>query len=98
MPIWKLEPVNPDEHHWRASTYVGPVIVRAPDEATAGSVAANAFGIAAEKPPGAEVPLLPWVHSWLVTCVRLENSDFDEEGPEAILGPEKALSRAHPLP
>jgi hypothetical protein len=98
MPIWKLEPVNPDEHHWRASTYVGPVIVRAPDEDTAGSVAANAFGIAAEKPPGAEVPLLPWIHSWLVTCVRLDNSDFDEEGPEAILGPDKALSRAHPRP
>ncbi len=98
MPIWKLEPVNPDEHHWRRSTYVGPAIVRAPDEARAGRVAADAFGIAAEKIPGAEVPLLPWIHSWLVTCVRLENSDFDEEGPEAILGPEKALSKARPLP
>lgn len=98
MPIWKLGPVNPDEHHWRASTYVGSVIVRAPDEATAGSVAAAAFGIAVAIAPGAEVPLLPWIHSWLVTCVRLDNSDFDEEGPEAILGPDKALSRAHPLP
>ena len=98
MPIWKIEPVNPDEPHWRASTYVGPVIVRAADKVRARGVAAEAFGIAAEKPPGAEVPLVPWDYSWLVTCVRLENSDFDEEGPEAILGPEKALSRAHPLP
>ncbi len=98
MPIWKLEPASPDEHHWRASTYVGPVIVRAPDEATAGSVAAAAFGITPEMIPGAEVPLVPWGYPWLVTCVRLENSDFDEEGPEAILGPEKALSRVHPLP
>ena len=98
MSIWKLKPVNPDEHHWRASTYVGPVIVRAPDEATARFFAAKAFGIAAELLPGLEVSLLPWVHSRLVTCVRLDNSDFDEEGPEAILGPEKALSRAHPLP
>ena len=29
---------------------------------------------------------------------RLDNSGFDEEGPEAILGPEKALSKAPPLP
>ena len=98
MPIWKLEPVDPDEHHWRASTYVGPVIVRAPDEARAGRVAADAFGIAAEKLPGAEVPVSPWIHPWLVTCVRLENSDYDEEGPDTILGPDKALSRAHPPP
>ncbi len=98
MPIWRLEPVNRDEHHWRASTYVGPVIVRAPDEATAGGVAGDAFGIAAEKLPGAEVPLSPWIHPWLVTCVRLENSDYVEEGPDTILGPDKALSRAHHPP
>ncbi len=98
MPIWKLEPVNPDVHHWRASTYVGPVIVRAPDEAMAGGLAASAFAIAAEKIPGAEVPILPWSYSWLVTCVRLEKSGYDEEGPDTILGPEKALSRAHPQP
>ena len=98
MPIWKLEPVNPAEYHWRASAYVGPVILRAPDEARAGGVAGEAFGIVAEMLPGAKMPLVPWVHSRLVTCVQLENSGFDEEGPEAILGPEKALSRAHPLP
>ena len=96
MPIWKLEPVDPNEDHWRASTYIGPVIVRAADDARAGSVAAEAFGFAAEKLPEAEVPLLPWNYSWLVTCVRLDNSGFDEEGPEAILGPEKALSKAPP--
>ncbi len=98
MPIWRLEPVNRDDHHWRASTYVGPVIVRAPDEVRAGGVAADAFDIAAEKLPGAELPLLPWVHSRLVTCVRLEKSDYDEEGPDTILGPEEALSRARPSP
>jgi hypothetical protein len=98
MPIWKLEPVNLDDHHWRASIYAGPVIVRAPDEAKARGVASAAFGIAAEMLPGAEVPLLPWVYSWLVTCVRLEKSDYDEEGPDTILGPEKALSKAHPPP
>ena len=35
MAIWKLEPVNPDEHYWQESTYVGYVIVRARDEAGA---------------------------------------------------------------
>ncbi len=96
MGIWKLEPVNPDGHHWRASTYIGSLIVRAPDEATARFFAAKAFGIAAELLPGLEVSLLPWVHSRLVTCVRLEKSDFDEEGPDAVLGPEEALSRTLP--
>ncbi len=98
MPIWKLEPVDPNEDHWRASVYNGPVVVRAADEVRARGVAAEAFGIAAEKLPGAEVPLVPWDYSQLVTCARLENSDFDEEGPEAILGPERALSGARPLP
>ncbi len=100
MPIWKLEPINPNERHWRASRYVGPVIVRAPDEVRAGGVAGAAFGAWTVRVPGAETPLLPWVHSSLVTCVRLEKSDYDEdydeEGPDTILGPEEALSRARP--
>ena len=96
MGIWKLEPVNPSEVHWRASTYVGPVIVRAPDEIKARWVAVEAFGIAAEKLPGAEVPLLPWTYSWIVTCVQLEDSGFDKEGPDVILGPEEALSWVRP--
>ncbi len=96
MPIWKLEPINPKEDHWRASTYTGPVFMRAPDETKARGLAAEAFGIVAQLLPGAEVPLLPWVHSSVVMCVQLEKSDFDEEGPDAILGPEAALSRAHP--
>ncbi len=88
MGIWTLKPVNPDEDHWRASTYVGPLIVRAPDEVKARSVATEAFGIAAEKPPGEEVPRPPWGDPSKVTCARLEDSGFDEEGPDGILGPE----------
>ena len=90
MAIWKLEPVDPGEHHWRASTYVGPVIVRARDEAAARHLAVGAFGISAR------VLLLPWHYDWLVTCERAAESDFDEEGPDTILGPEEALARAHP--
>lgn len=96
MAIWKLKPVDPSEHHWRASTYCGPLFAEAPDEAGARNLAARAFGIAAEKLPGAEVPLLPWHYDWLVTCEHAVESDFDEEGPDSILGPEEALARAHP--
>ncbi len=55
MAIWKLEPIDPNDYHWQASAYCGPVFARAPDEAGARDLAAGAFGIAAEKPPGAEV-------------------------------------------
>ncbi len=88
MGIWKLEPVNPDDDHWRASTYVGRLIVRAPDEDKARSLATAAFWGTAEKPPGEEMPRPPWGHPSKVTCVRLEDSGFDEEGPDGILGPE----------
>ena len=96
MPIWKLEPVNPAEHHWRASAYVGPVFIRAQDELAARTLAGNAFGIAAEMASGAEVPLLPWVHTHLVIVTEVNHSAFEGDGPEMLLGPQDALDRAHP--
>ncbi len=96
MAIWKLEPIDPNDDHWRASAYCGPVFARAPDEAGARHLAVGAFGIAAGGLAGAKAPRLPWLYAWLVTCERLEESDFDEEGPDAILGPEEALARVHP--
>ena len=96
MPIWRLEPINPDDHHWRASTYAGPLTVRAADEDKARELAVSQFRIGAEKPLGAEVPRTPWHYSWLATCTRIEASEFEEDGPETILGPEQALSRAPP--
>ncbi|MAF94578.1 MAG: hypothetical protein CMM60_02315 [Rhodospirillaceae bacterium] len=50
MPIWRLEPINPDDHHWRASTYAGPLTVRAADEDKARELATSQFRIGAEKP------------------------------------------------
>ena len=94
MPIWRLEPINPDDHHWQASTYAGPLTVRAVDEDKARELAVSQFSIAAEKPPGAEVLRTPWHYSWLSTCARLEASEFEEDGPDTILGPEEALSKA----
>jgi hypothetical protein len=96
MPIWRLEPINPDDHHWQASPYAGPLIVRAADEDKARELAASQFRIGAEKPPGTEVPRTPWLYSWLATYTRIEASEFEEDGPETILDPEEALSRAPP--
>ena len=96
MMIWTLEPINPDDHHWQASTYAGPLTVRAADEDKARELAVSQFRIDAEKPLGAEVSRTPWLYSWLATCTRIEASEFEEDGPEAILGPQEALSRALP--
>ncbi len=96
MPIWRLEPINPDDYHWQASTYAGPLSVRAADEDKARDLAASQFRIGAGKPPGAEVPRTPWLYSWLATCERIKVSEFEEDGPDTILGPEEALSKAHP--
>ena len=96
MPIWGFEPINPDDLHWRASRYVGPLTVRAADEDKARELAASQFRIGTEKSPGAEVPRTPWLYSWLATCTRIEASEFEEDGPETILGPQEALSTAPP--
>ena len=96
MTIWKLEPVNPDEHHWRASTYDGPLFVRAQDEAEARHLAAHAFAISPKSPPDVELPTLPWYSGRLVTCEHVAESGFEEDGADAIVGPEDALAKARP--
>ena len=95
MSIWKLEPVNPEKHHWRASKYNGHVFIRAPNVLMARDIATSAFGIFPEHFGESETPLNPWIHFVTVTCTRVEKSDFDEEGPDTILGPPEALSRAY---
>jgi hypothetical protein len=96
MPIWRLEPINPENYHWQASTYAGPLSVRAADEDKARELAASRFRIDAEKLPGADVPRTPWIYSWLAICEQIKVSEFEEDGPDTILGPEEALSRVHP--
>ena len=29
MPIWRFEPINPDNHHWQSSASAGPLTLRA---------------------------------------------------------------------
>ena len=95
MPIWKLVPINPDDFHWGASTYIGSVFVRAADEDKARELAASEYYIGVMKPPMTEIPKPPWLYPWLANCTRVDDSEYDEDGPDAILGPEEALSRAH---
>ncbi len=97
MPIFKLEPVDPTEDHWRCSKWVGTLFIRAKDELAARGIAQDAFGIVAEKLPGLD-PQLAWPHDWISTCEQVEDSEYDAEGPDDILGPEEALNRAHPRP
>ena len=35
MPLWKLEPVDPTDRNWEASTYKGEAIVRAENSGAA---------------------------------------------------------------
>ena len=93
MPIWRLDPIHPDDHHWRASTYTGPLSVRAADEIKARELAASAFRIGAEKSEARDVPRSPWLFPWLVTCTRIEDPEFEEDGPDTILGLETPSKR-----
>ena len=97
MPIWKLDPINPDDEHWTASRYVGPLFVRAADDDRARELAAMACQIGKGKLSSGMVPTMPWRYAWLANCTQVEDSDYNEEGADAILGPVKELSRAFPL-
>ena len=87
MAIWQLDPINSSDHNWRASTYVGRVTIRAPDEQRARQIAGRAFGIAADHIPGMEVPITPWLYGHLVGSQRVGAGAYEEEGEDAIVEP-----------
>ena len=87
MSIWQLDPINLSDHNWRASTYTGPVTIRAPDEQRAREIASYAFGIAAEHDPELAVPIIPWGYGHLVKCERTEAGTHLEDGEDAIVDP-----------
>jgi len=87
MAICQHDPIDISDHNWRASTYVGRVIIRAPDEQRAREIATYALGIAAEHIPGMEVPTIPWEYGHLVECERIEPGAHAEDGEDAILEP-----------
>jgi hypothetical protein len=85
MSIWKLEPQQADSPHWQASTYYGPVTVRAASEQEARHLAAQHFAKGSAR---AEDTLLnPWGQEPLVLCTRVQGSGYGEEGKDEILEP-----------
>ncbi len=88
MPIWKLTPIDKTSDHWRASTYKDHVIVRAASEDEARNKADLEFAIATKKVPGGDTLFCPWGQPNLVSCQRLENSNYEEKGPVAVLYPD----------
>ena len=87
MAIWQLDPIDPKDHNWRASTYSRRVIVRAPTEERARQIATLAFRIVPNYIPGMEELLSPWDYESLVECQKIEPGSYQEDGAEAILEP-----------
>ena len=96
MTIWKLKPVDPGDHNWRASKYAGTVFVRARDKDTARFLAMKAFGKFVELTPDKKIPLQTWNLDRFATCEHVADSGFEEDGPDEVLGPDEALAKAHP--
>ncbi len=90
MPVWELEPIDPDDFNWRASTYKGRVVIRAPDEDRAREIAILAFAIGTRRELHEGVPFCPWDHEDKVRCRQLTDPRYPEDGPEEIL--ERPLS------
>ncbi len=61
MPIWRPDHIRPGDHHGRASTYTGPLSVRAAGEIKARELVASAFRIGAEASAAKDVPRPPWL-------------------------------------
>lgn len=89
MSVWRLEPVDTENANWRASSYCGTVVIRAESEERARDIATLVFGRAARKILNQDTPFVPWGSDGLVRCTALNGDEFDEEGPEAILDPER---------
>ena len=87
MKIWELQPIDLSHHNWRASTYSGSVIIRAPDKERARRIAMLAFGIATERKLGEEVVFSPWGDDTVVGIQEKTGSGYPDNGPEAILDP-----------
>ena len=89
MPIWQLDPIDPNSPHWKASTHIGSVIARAPDEKRARNLCKLAFSIATERAhPGQDVLFPPWGQEQVVSCHRLEDSEYEDDGPDTIFEPD----------
>jgi len=86
MPIWELKPTDKNSGCWRASSYKGRVVVRTANESKARDFATSKFHIAPRRVAG-DTPVNPWIQSDLVTCRPLDDSPYDDNGPDETLEP-----------
>ena len=97
MPLWKLEPIDPTDRNWEASTYIGEAIVRAEDSRRARLLAARAYGIATRRVLGEEVKVVPWDYPGLVRSAQVPATDeYAEDGAQGIVFPTAAVDAAGP--
>lgn len=87
MPIWRLQPTDPGDPNWEASSHCGPVTVRAANEAEARRLAQEAFGVRTRFALGRGVLAPPWLRPDLVSIEIVEGGDFAAEGPAEVLVP-----------
>jgi DNA-binding XRE family transcriptional regulator len=86
--VWQLAPVDLASDNWKASTYKGEIIVRAPSERRAREIATLACTIARARLPTGRPALNPWNRmTGEATCERLNERYLLESGSEAILSP-----------
>jgi hypothetical protein len=91
MPLWKLQPLDPGDPNWEASSHRGLVIVRAPDEEAARDEAQRAFGVKTRFSPRAGIKVPPWTRPSLVAAERVRDERYEEDGPTEILEPSFTL-------
>ncbi len=84
--VWRLTPTGQHSLFWLNSIYKGPVVVRAPNAATARSVVARAFGLVRPTRP-AEIANVPWLQEPLATCDEVDDQPGRSVGPTRILEP-----------
>jgi hypothetical protein len=89
ISIYKLTPTEKESEHWRATTYKGPVIIRATNEDSRKIAELEFFKVTKRTSVHGDTLLSPWLQPDLVKCERLENSDYAENGPAEVLFPKE---------
>ncbi len=88
MRVYELKPTSEALDDWEANEYKGTVIVRAQDEKSARKkVAVSEFGYLERIEESGSDVQSPWEDEKFVICKQLDNSVYEEEGPEEILSP-----------
>ena len=88
MPIFELTANVPDHINWRASVVKDRAVIRADNETDARLFANRRFRVAAKGPAGGAEPAPPWTDLTLVACREIEDSNWETDGPPAVLFPE----------